>query len=151
MILKWAYGHEVGKLLVPGHNTIGAHRILSKKSDKYVHQRSSKDPFLAYFDPPRPGQCDSKLSVSPVESDGKPISSVENEVDVREYDDFKSGTHEMLNLKELDQPVKLGEYFGGPFVMSVAGCDNIVNMNHSLLVIGYSLWLLSNVTVRHLI
>ncbi|OBZ81011.1 hypothetical protein A0J61_10940 [Choanephora cucurbitarum] len=54
----------------------------------------------------------------------------------------------MVNLKELNQPVKLGEYFGGRFVLPVPDCSNILHpsMTHASIKITH--WMHLVVTIE---
>ncbi|KAI9273267.1 hypothetical protein EDC94DRAFT_690235 [Helicostylum pulchrum] len=158
MVMKWAFGYEVendsGELVLDKKNAI---RPISKISEKYVRQRSASSQFLAYFDPPPLGHIDNKFFLGN-HPDNKPKIYVDNELPSQENDiaeipsnsltSPEKDTHDVINMKELNQSVKLGEYFGGRFVMPVPDCEGILNpsMEYESINIGH--WLQLVVTIE---
>lgn len=139
MVLKWAYGYEVenedGEMVID--KKVVCHQGGSN-GDRYVRKRSSSSQFLAYFDPPQPGHPNNKffLGNHAPKSDIKPDMMQDSAEEFNDVDGYASSTSsaskksagcDMINLKELNQTVKLGEYFGGRFVMPVPDCSNILH------------------------
>ncbi|KAI8080201.1 uncharacterized protein B0P05DRAFT_540400 [Gilbertella persicaria] len=135
MILKWAYGYPLleQKVSMLCNNKKGA-TCSKKKGEKYVYYCTEDDSGRYYFESPQPN-CSKKFlkraSLCTLDSDQRK-NVCENEVG---GSFTASPKNEMINLKELNQPVRLGEYFGGRFVMPVPDCSNILNpsINHESL------------------
>ncbi|CAO3635461.1 unnamed protein product [Mucor hiemalis] len=162
MVMKWAFGYQVenddGELDEEKKNSI---RIISKPGDKYVRERSSSSQFLAYFDPPQPGHPSNKFFLGN-HPDNKPVVYMDDEHE-QENNDVLQGSgstsscspstdntddHDIINLKELNQKVNLGEYFGGRFVMPIPDCDGALNPSMEYESISISHWLQLIVTVE---
>ncbi|GAA5797072.1 hypothetical protein HPULCUR_002451 [Helicostylum pulchrum] len=159
MILKWAYGYEVendeGSMTTSKKKTIHDD---SKLGDKYVHQRSSSSQFLAYFDPPQPGSPNNKFFLgNSYGTNVKKETFFDSEEQVQEdnYDSSSSSfatqvnkKREMVNLKELNQKIEMGDYFGGRFVMPVPDCSNILHPSMEYESISVSHWIQLVVTIE---
>ncbi|KAI8981787.1 hypothetical protein BDF20DRAFT_905605 [Mycotypha africana] len=140
----------------------------TKKSKRlietYVRQRNEHSKYLAYFDPPQPGGSTSKsflnraLLVSYSEKDSPPSTSTfmsknENKKKLSDGQTAcvmaeKYNGHEMINLKLLKQTVRVGEYFGGRFVLPVPDCSNILNPTIDYESINIHHWLQLVVTIE---
>lgn len=157
--LKWAFGYhledEEEESLVYHENSKKKAKS-SKKGEKYVRQRIANSQYLAYFDPPQPGLPSSKSFLN---------STIENVNHAKQdinYDSQKNSVHEVgssssssnneerevINLKELNQPVRLGEYFGGRFVMPVPDCCGLLHPSMDYESIKLSHWLQLVVTIE---
>ncbi|KAI7879211.1 uncharacterized protein EV154DRAFT_555422 [Mucor mucedo] len=152
MVMKWAFGYEVendeGEMVQDKKNIV---RQISKPGDKYIRERSSSSQFLAHFDPPPLGHVDNKFFLGN-HPDNKPTVYLDNEEDVQENNNIGSSSvaltasknndlHDILNLKELDQSVRVGEYFGGRFVMPIPDCTSLLNPSMEYDSINISHWL----------
>lgn len=159
MVMKWAIGYQIenedGELMPDKKSMV---RPVVKTGEKYVRQRSSTSQFLAYFDPPQLGHSNNKYFLDNG-SDKKPKIYMDNEVSTQEIDiagsssscqstSDKKDIHDVINLKELNQPVKLGEYFGGRFVMPIPGCDSLLNPSMEYESINISHWMQLIVTIE---
>jgi hypothetical protein len=164
MVMKWAFGYQVanddGELMEEKKNIT---RLISKPGDKYVRERSCSSQFLAYFDPPQLGDPNYKFFLGN-HPDTKPVVYLDNEEDVKESEHVASSSsssgvpnttnssaaanHDIMNLKDLNQEVKLGEYFGGRFVMPVPDCDGTLNPSMEYESISISHWLQLVVTIE---
>lgn len=151
MVMKWAFGYEVeneeGELV---QNKKNITRQISKPADKYIRERSSSSQFLAYFDPPQLGHMNNKFFLGN-HPDNKPTIYLDNQEDVQENNNIgspstsptaeKNDLHDILNLKELNQSVRVGEYFGGRFVMPMPDCAGILNPSMEYETININHWL----------
>lgn len=163
MVMKWAFGYEVenddGELMEEKKNKT---RLISKPGDKYVRQRSCSSQFLAYFDPPQLGDPNYKFFLGQ-HPDTKPAVYYDEDIKENEHAAASSssapatlpfntasgaGNHDIMNLKGLNQQVKLGEYFGGRFVMPMPDCDGTLNPSMVYESISISHWLQLIVTVE---
>ncbi|ORE03516.1 hypothetical protein BCV72DRAFT_279089 [Rhizopus microsporus var. microsporus] len=145
MILKWAYNFEAEDEELGMKNVANVDTCVGCK---FVHQRSEDSTKVAYFDPPSPGDPSTKLfltnGASSKSSSTKPcrIKEVEN------YNTNSSGQKKLVNLKEIDQPIKPGEYFGGRFVMPMPDCDSILHPSMTYDSVKISHWLQLSVTLE---
>lgn len=160
MILKWAYGYEAenndGSFYGEQKND-STRKNISEIGADFVHQRSCVSPSLAYFDPPQPGSTGSKSFLGGY-IDSKPkIISASEEKDLENEFQYASSSssstptscdRKMINLKELNQTVHVGEYFGGRFVLPVPDCSNILNPSMEYESININHWIQLVVTVR---
>ncbi|KAI8884034.1 hypothetical protein K501DRAFT_332936 [Backusella circina FSU 941] len=155
MILKWAYGYPIEtteEVLESEKNLHKKKGKLTDHSDRYVHLRPDNREHLSYFDAMSPGVQTQKASVS-FDQD-KPALASPDIKKVLEAED-KSGQTSVsegslyapINLKTLDQTVKVGEYFGGRFVVPVPDCYSIMNpsMTHDSIKISH--WIKFVITV----
>lgn len=160
MILKWAYGYEVenNDSSFYGEQKKDSNRKkIHESGANFVYQRSCSSHNLAYFDPPQPGSTSSKSFLGS-QIDSKPRVILDSEEQVLENDyQFASSSsspisttcdREMINLKELNQTVNVGEYFGGRFVLPVPDCSNILNPSMEYESININHWIQLVVTIR---
>ncbi|KAI8350385.1 hypothetical protein BD560DRAFT_450133 [Blakeslea trispora] len=133
LILKWAHGSPL---------SIESGCMTSNKNyPKYIYSSVESGSNRYYFETPHPS-CRKDLmkrsSVAILDSNHS-----------QEFDNvFDQSRSETSNLKNINKPVKLGEYFGGRFVMPVPDCSSIIHptTNHSALQIQH--WLQLNVTIE---
>ncbi|KAI8371845.1 hypothetical protein BD560DRAFT_446620 [Blakeslea trispora] len=144
MVLKWAYGHPMNEEGMAYESKLSSS---TKKSERYVYKRTENSKSLFYFDPPQPGSSKSFLKrVYSTDKKSKKISEDPlDECAFSSTDTFSKSN--MINLKELNQPVKLKEYFGGRFVLPVPDCSDMLNpsMNHESIKISH--WMQMCVTL----
>ncbi|KAI9341078.1 hypothetical protein BD770DRAFT_399268 [Pilaira anomala] len=160
MVMKWAIGYQIenedGELMPDKKSMVRP--VVDKVGEKYVRQRSSTSQFLAYFDPPQLGHSNNKYFLDNC-LDIKPKIDMDNEVSTQEIDMIagssscqsasdKKDIHDVINLKELNQSVKLGEYFGGRFVMPIPGCDSLLNPSMEYESIDINHWMQLIVTIE---
>lgn len=146
MLLKWAYSYEVD-----GDYEDNAGLTKKKSSDKYVHQRSSKNKFLSYFDPSQPGNSENKL-LSDNGSDIKNDIFLDSKKQIKDnsspFTSQLAKDNDMINLKALNQEVIVGNFFGGRFVMPVPDCSNILHPSMEYESISISHWFQLVVTME---
>lgn len=132
MVLKWAYGYEFEN----EEEESMVHPIKKitdkgKQSERYVRHRTANSQYLAYFDPPQPGCESSKTFLnSTFECSKNKRPSIECNSQEQELETSScaaSNNRKMMNMKELNQPIRVGEYFGGRFVMPVPDCSSILH------------------------
>ncbi|KAI8140011.1 hypothetical protein BJV82DRAFT_543654 [Fennellomyces sp. T-0311] len=129
MVLKWAYGypteHDESSSCTSSSDS-GQKKKQSKRttlSRRYRHHRSH------WSDELHRGRCLQAIREKSEHERAGPFMysssaySPPHDFD-EDQDDPKSG--ELLNLKSLDQPVHVGEYFEGRFVMPVPTCDHFL-------------------------
>lgn len=124
IVLKWAYDY------------------FAKEDETGIlkrHIRPSKSRFSSSNNTECPGSKQPEVSESL-----KHVDFYESEFSA----DCDHGSRELVNLKELNQPVSLGEYFGGRFTMLVPDCSNILHpsMEHESITIKH--WLQLVVTIE---
>jgi hypothetical protein len=142
MVMKWAYGYQLENRYE--HNEVGDYikcigTRTTKNSSRFVHQFCDEDfssvyPGLFKSDSANKKEC-FKGAVT-VSNNGDDASSIGN--DYEENASLNKGagaSNEIFNMRELHQDVKVGEYFGGRFVLPVPECDNILHpsMHHDSL------------------
>ncbi|KAG1142519.1 hypothetical protein G6F37_008188 [Rhizopus arrhizus] len=151
MVLKWAYGYQTKS---EGNLHEDEDKSSTTKPEyvacNFVHQRSEDDSTMAYFDPPSPGDPNSKLFLNRKDSckqteDPKVHLASESEAS---SSSSSLADQKLINLKELNQPIKLGEYFGGRFVMPVPDCDSILHPSMDYGSIKVKHWLQLTVTLE---
>ncbi|RCI00383.1 hypothetical protein CU098_010768, partial [Rhizopus stolonifer] len=151
MVMKWAYGHPMGEEETMVYKNKGKKKAsdLKKSSEKYVYHRTENSQGLFYFDPPEPGHSKSFLN-SVDEKKKLIIENVQQETELGEpsFSSSELANPELINLKQLNQPVKLGEYFGGRFVLPVPDCSNMLNPSMSYESIKITHWTQLIVTVE---
>lgn len=147
MVLKWAYGYPTEhdesssgssiQSLDAGKKQHPQRPNTTTLSRRYRHHRHhwSDDLYNANSTSASRGASDTSkgLPDDPQHQAGNTYTSEE------ETDDPKQG--ELLNLKLLDEPVRVGEYFEGRFVMPVPTCEHtlVPNMTHASISISH--WL----------
>ncbi|KAI7887092.1 hypothetical protein K492DRAFT_232990 [Lichtheimia hyalospora FSU 10163] len=153
MVLKWAYGYPTEHDESSSGSSIQSFDAGKKQhqqrpntttlSRRYRHHRHhwSDDLYNANSTSASGGTRDSShaskgLPDDPQHQGGNTYTSEE------ETDDPKQG--ELLNLKLLDEPVRVGEYFEGRFVMPVPTCEHtlVPNMTHASISINHWLHLM---------
>jgi hypothetical protein len=153
MVLKWAFGYpsESAKQLSESEK-----KILKKKgkltdsSSRYVHPCSTNRESKNRFDVQKPTVQTQKASIS-FDTNKASRSELEKTLEADEQGDqsglAQGSLYSPINLKSLDHNVKVGEYFGGRFVMPVPGCYSILNpsMTHDSININH--WLRLVVTI----
>jgi hypothetical protein len=155
MVLKWAYGYqvedeEIESMVHPSKEMNGK----GKQSERYVRHRTANSQYLAYFDPPQPG-CESSKSFlnSTFECSSskkkRALAECNREQELETSSCSPSPiSREMINLKELNQKIRVGEYFGGRFVMPVPDCSNILHPSMDYESIKISHWIQLIVTIE---
>jgi hypothetical protein len=146
MVLKWAYGYKVED--DEEESMVHSNKMMAgkgKRSEKYVRHRTANSQYLAYFDPPQPG-CESSKSFlnSTFECSKKKRPMVQcnsSEQELETSSCTSTSNQEMMNLKELNQSIRVGEYFGGRFVMPVPDCSQILHPSMEYESIKISHWI----------
>jgi hypothetical protein len=125
MILKWAYGYpiQVNEEVLESEKKLHKKKgKLTDRSDRYVHLRPDNREHLSYFDAMSPGDQNQKASVSFEQDKSNSLSSDMKKV--LESDDKSASSsvsedslYTPINMKSIDQTVKVGGYFGGRFVI----------------------------------
>ncbi|KAI8978930.1 hypothetical protein BDB01DRAFT_843995 [Pilobolus umbonatus] len=153
MIIKWGHGYDMNG--EESGEKVNKTSSSKKGGSKYVQQKAFDSPELAYFDPPEPGSPHNKLflksnaAVKPSPStslNGKEEKTYSIPTNADGSND--SPSVEMINMKVLNQPVKVGEYFGGRFVMPMPDCSSFLHpsMNYETVKINH--WLNLVVTIE---
>ncbi|KAI9276838.1 hypothetical protein BDA99DRAFT_494254 [Phascolomyces articulosus] len=155
MVLKWAYGypteHDESSSCTSSSDQ-GQHRNRHKQkrtlSRRYRHHRSHWSDQIHSnrhsmiekgSSEASGGQGGTSSSTTPdITNYIHPYVMEQGKADEEEDDDPRT-SGELLNLKSLDQPVQVGEYFEGRFVMPVPTCDHFLRPT----MVGES------VTIRH--
>lgn len=150
MVLKWAYGYQVEDEEDESRVYKQASKASSsKKGERYLRQRVENSQYLAYFDPPRPGGPEGKQFLNSTFDKKKKSNDNSNMMCLQEHEASSStANRDMLNLKELNQPIKVGEYFGGRFVVPMPDCSNILHPSMEYESIKMSHWLQLIVTIE---
>ncbi|OBZ90377.1 hypothetical protein A0J61_01573 [Choanephora cucurbitarum] len=133
LILKWAHGFPL--------STENNCMMQNRDDSKYIYNSIENDMSRYYFETPHPlCRKDMIKRASLITLDSDQSQEFENMSD--------PSKNELSNLKDLNQPVKLGEYFGGRFIMPVPDCSGILHpsTNHSALQIQH--WLQLTVTIE---
>lgn len=110
MVLKWAESYSLDEQ--DGDQT----------KTHYIHTCQSDSRYLTYFEPPYPGYFKTKLSSVSEESCSDLLSDNETE-----YSDLSNKSRDLVNLKEMNEAVHLGEFFGGRFKMPVPDCFSLLH------------------------
>lgn len=150
MVLKWAYGYKVEDEEDESRVHKQAKSSTTKKGERYLRQRVENSQYLAYFDPPRPGCPEGKQFLnSTFDRSKKKCFGDSSLMHTQEHESSSSAAdRDMLNLKELNQPVKVGEYFGGRFVVPVPDCSNLLHPSMDYESIKMSHWMQLVVTIE---
>ncbi|KAL9547958.1 hypothetical protein MBANPS3_005908 [Mucor bainieri] len=151
MVLKWAYGYKVEDEEDESrvHKQTKSSTSTAKKGERYLRQRVENSQYLAYFDPPRPGCPEGKQFLNSTFDRTKKCFADSGMMNTQEHESSSSvADRDMLNLKELNQPVKVGEYFGGRFVVPVPDCSNILHPSMDYESIKMSHWMQLIVTIE---
>lgn len=150
MVLKWAYGYQVEDEEDESRVHKQASKASSsKKGERYLRQRVENSQYLAYFDPPRPGGPEGKQFLNSTFDKKKKSNDNNSMMHLQEHEASSStANRDMLNLKELNQPIKVGEYFGGRFVVPMPDCSNILHPSMEYESIKMSHWLQLIVTIE---
>ncbi|KAL7322009.1 hypothetical protein PS15p_212103 [Mucor circinelloides] len=151
MVLKWAYGYKVEDEEDESrvHKQTKSSTSSAKKGERYLRQRVENSQYLAYFDPPQPGCPEGKQFLNSTFDRTKKCIADSSLMQTQEHESSSStADRDMLNLKELNQPVKVGEYFGGRFVVPVPDCSNILHPSMDYESIKMSHWMQLIVTIE---
>lgn len=150
MVLKWAYGYQVEDEEDESRVHKQSNKASSsKKGERYLRQRVENSQYLAYFDPPRPGGPEGKQFLNSTFDKKKKSNDNNSMMHLQEHEASSStANRDMLNLKELNQPIKVGEYFGGRFVVPMPDCSNILHPSMEYESIKMSHWLQLIVTIE---
>lgn len=145
MVLKWAYGYQLENGTIEAASDKKSHQIHGT-GGKFVHQRCLSSQSSAHFEPPHLGSPNNKSFHG---SDKNPKTFLVSEESIYEGSTRPAvKTCDMLNLKELNQKVDIGEYFGGRFVLPVPDCSNILHpsMEHEAITISHWINLVVTIT-----
>ncbi|CEP20102.1 hypothetical protein [Parasitella parasitica] len=140
LVLKWADGYQYED----DEDESRVHKLSKsstssskKKGERYIRQRVQNSQYLAYFDPPQPGCPEGKQFLNSTFDKKKKFTSGEQEHEASS----STADRDMINLKELNQPIKLGEYFGGRFVVPMPDCSHILHPSMDYESIKISHWM----------
>lgn len=141
VILKWAYGYSNNK----------QERLEgSKKGSRFLHQNKSIGEHISSFDLSNLDKsiCLVDESLRKIESENSNLTEdYESELTLIDTPETPSDC-ELINLKELDQHIPLGEYFSGSFVMPVPDCSYTLRPSMTYESIKIKHWLELVVTVE---
>ncbi|KAI8645025.1 hypothetical protein BD408DRAFT_412513 [Parasitella parasitica] len=138
LVLKWADGYQ----FEDEEDESRVHKqskssSSNKKGERYLHQRVQNSQYLAYFDPPLPGCPEGKQFLNSTFDKKKKFVG-----EMQEHEASSStADRDMVNLKELNQPIKVGEYFGGRFVVPMPDCSHILHPSMDYESIKISHWM----------
>lgn len=131
MVLKWAESYSVDSdelMLEP----------------TYVRPCHSDSRYLIHFEPPYPGYFKTKMA-SACHKESDDLLS-DNESDFS--DCYTKNTRGLVNLKEMSEVVRVGQFFGGRFKMPVPDCLNLLHPSMCSDSINIDHWLKLVVTVE---
>ncbi|KAI8884033.1 hypothetical protein K501DRAFT_248590 [Backusella circina FSU 941] len=153
MVLKWAFGYPVEatkNLSENGKKNLKKKGKLTDSSSRYVHPCSINREHISRFDARNPTVQTQKATIS-FDTNRASTSETKKALEADEQGDqsdlAQGSLYSPINLKSLDLNVKVGEYFGGRFVMPVPDCSSILNpsMIHDSIKINH--WLRLVVTI----
>lgn len=131
MVLKWAYGYPTEH--DASSSSSGEGKQQKGKAPVQVLSRRYRHRRCSWVD-----SADDRRKFQGEAQEGHPSGDML--IEEEEEDDGSWSDGELVNLKNLGQPVQVGEYFEGRFVMPVPTCDHLLHpsMMHE-----------KSITIRH--